>query len=167
MARSAKGAATNGSTEVAAVTGESKAAAGGRAVDMIPKNGATIQALFEVLQAAFYDSSIEADGDILTREDYRVWVQAPDSNVIRFLSQFSLNPAGGHADRLEYVNAVNSQLRLPRACLFEGKGRWWVIFDHYVYVDGGLPKSSFVAMLRRFHRALDGAIKVDANDVLA
>jgi hypothetical protein len=169
MAPRVTGPKTNGSqTEVAAVIGEPTAAAVPQPVDMmIPRNGATIAALFEVLQAAFYDASIEPDGDILTREDYRVWVQAPDTNAIRFLSQFSVKPSGDHADRLEYVNAVNGRLRIPRAALFKGTDQWWLIFDHYVYVDGGLPKSSFVAMLRPFHRSLDGAIKLDTKDVLA
>ena len=64
---------------------------------MITRETLSIARLMEVLTTAYVEASLDTDGDILTKEDYRVYVQVPaGADSIRFLTQFSAATGASH-----------------------------------------------------------------------
>ena len=134
---------------------------------MITKETLSIARLMEVLKAAYMEASLDSDGDIVTREDYRAYVQVPESaDAMRYLAQFSVNTSASRDGLLEFTNRVNAGLRVPRAYLVDADGRRSIVIDEYVYVDAGLEESSFISSLRRFHRSLRAVVQQDTDNVL-
>ena len=134
---------------------------------MITKESLSIASLMEVLKTAYVEASLDPDGDILSKEDYRVYVQVPaGADSIRFLTQFASSAGASRDGLLEYANRVNAQLRVPRAYLIDAEGRRSIVIDEYVYVDAGLAEASFISALRRFHRSLRSAVDQDTDNVL-
>jgi Putative bacterial sensory transduction regulator len=140
---------------------------------MITKDTLSIATLLDVLKAAFVEASVDGDGDIVTREDYRAYIQVPSgAECIRFLAQFSSTETATRDGLLSYANRVNAALRVPRAYLVEGAdipttGKRAMVIDEYVYVDAGLEEASFISSLRRFHRALRSVVEQDSDNVMA
>jgi hypothetical protein len=135
---------------------------------MITQEGLSTESLLEILKTAFVEASLDPDNDIVTKEDFHVYVQVPSgANAIRFMSQFTANPSADAPAVLVYVNRVNQNLRLPRAYSIDGPERRAVVFDQYVYIDAGIAESSFVSALRRFHRSIRSAVDQDTENALS
>jgi hypothetical protein len=133
--------------------------------DMFEPGTLSVATVKELLDAAYMSAEIDQDGDIVIREGYSVFVQVVgDGQAVRFMAQFSAKPEAPEADKLRFVNAVNWDLRLPRAALTTWGG---FLFDHYIYAEGGLPRKTLMLTLRRFQRALAQAVAEDEWGVLA
>jgi hypothetical protein len=132
--------------------------------EMITTEGLSIATIQQLLNDAYFEVSLDQDGDIVVKDQYRSWVQVPPSaDCVRFMSQFGAKPEAADVAKIAFANRVNQQLRVPRAYLNQHGG---FTFDHYVYVEGGLPKRNLVQVLRRFMRSLQMALDLDELDVV-
>jgi hypothetical protein len=130
---------------------------------LYPEN-VTKEGLKDLFVAAYMDASLDEDGDVLIKEQYRSYlIPSSDAAWIRLYSPFKGNPEATNDDKLAYANKVNKDLIIVRAYVNDNGG---FIFEEYLPVEGGITKRALVFAVRRFHRMLETAIRSDEKNVL-
>ncbi len=130
---------------------------------LYPEN-VTKEGLKDLFLAAYMDASLDEDGDVLLKENYRSYlIPSQDAAWIRVYSPFKGNEAVTLEDKLAYANKVNADLIIVRVYVTDKGG---FIFEEYLPVEGGITKRAIVLAVRRFHRMLDSAIRADDKNVL-
>lgn len=120
--------------------------------------------LYELFNAAFMNVSIDSDGDVRVDDTYGCWLfPHSEGRYIRLMSQFRPNPDALTADRLNFVNRVNDEIKLVRAYLRENGGFG---FDYYLMVDGGTTKRNIVNTTRLFLSILEDVAQFDTDNVM-
>lgn len=137
---------------------------GNLSADLLYPDGVTKEGLKDLFLAAYMDASLDDDGDVMVKEQYRTYlIPASDNAWIRLYSPFKTNEAAAPEDKLAYVNKVNADLIIVRAYVTEKGG---FIFEEYLPVEGGITKRALVLAVRRFHRMLEAAVRADVKNVL-
>ena len=107
----------------------------------------TLPRLKQVLDAAFVDSEIDAEGDLFVSQglDFPTWVALePDRKALNIYTCIGIRTSD--ADAFGAVNELNRSLILAQ---FHVKDRaLWA--NHWMSVDNGLQARQFVLTLRRF-----------------
>ena len=117
-----------------------------------------------LLDAAYLNVSLDEDGDVMVKDNFRFWVMPADNGRwIRLFAQFKGNPEASLGAKLEYVNAVNRDLHVVRAYLRDTGG---FTFDQYVQVEGGITRRAIVFAVRGFDNLLKSALDVDTGNVV-
>ena len=130
---------------------------------LYPEN-ITKEGLRDLFVAAYMDASLDEDGDVLVKEQYRSYlVPSNDAAWIRLYSPFKSNPSATLEDKLAWANKINADLIVVRTYVAESGG---FIFEEYLPVEGGITKRALVLATRRFHRMLESAIRSDDKNVL-
>ncbi len=133
-------------------------------VDMIYPEDVNVQELKRIFDAAFIAAEIDSDGDLVLKGRWRTFVEFPDSGrFIRFFSMFRAKDEHDMAPRIAYANRVNVKFNFIRVYSRE----WGMIFDTYVWVDGGVSKKGLVTAYNFFASLLDDSLAMGAEDVLA
>jgi hypothetical protein len=132
--------------------------------DLLYPENVTKEGLKDLFVAAYMDASLDEDGDVLIKEQYRSYlIPSSDAAWIRLYSPFKGNTEATQEDKLAYANKVNKDLIIVRAYVNDNGG---FIFEEYLPVEGGITKRALVFAVRRFHRMLETAIRNDEKNVL-
>jgi hypothetical protein len=132
--------------------------------ELIYPENITKEGLRDLFVQAYMDASLDEDGDVLVKEQYRSYlVPSSDAAWIRLYSPFKANEQAAQEDKLAYVNKINADLIIVRAYVNQNGG---FIFEEYLPVEGGITKRALVLATRRFHRMLESAIRADDKNVL-
>lgn len=114
---------------------------------LIEEEHVTLPRLKQVLDAAFVDSEIDAEGDLFVSQglDFPTWVALePDRKALNIYTCIGIRTSD--ADAFGAVNELNRSLILAQ---FHVKDRaLWA--NHWMSVDNGLQARQFVLTLRRF-----------------
>ena len=121
--------------------------------------------LHSLLDSAYMQVEMDADGDVFVKESYRCWLfPQPEGKHIRFLVQLRGNQESSLEDRLRYANAINDRLKLIRAYI-DSDGDFG--FDYYLAVDGGVTKKNIVFAVKYFLSLVTTAVQEDENNLIA
>ncbi|GAB2940726.1 hypothetical protein GCM10027280_31560 [Micromonospora polyrhachis] len=124
----------------------------------------TTEGLRRIFDSAYLETSLDDDGDLVVRDNYRVLVLPRENGErIRLMSMFGVDPDSALEDRLQLANKINDVMVLVRASVTE---RGSFCFDCDITVTGGLPIRTFMATFRRFLRCMEEALTLDEDDVL-
>ncbi|MDX2205078.1 MAG: hypothetical protein NW223_20180 [Hyphomicrobiaceae bacterium] len=114
---------------------------------LIEEEHVTLPRLKQVLDAAFIDSEVDAEGDLFVSEglDFPVWVALePDRKALNIYTCIGIRTSDEEA--LGPVNQLNQGLILAQ---FHVRDRaLWA--NHWMSIDNGLQARQFVLTLRRF-----------------
>jgi hypothetical protein len=125
----------------------------------------TVPALKAMFDAAYLETSIDSDGDLVIKDGYRCFLRPdPDGRLLAACSIFGAKEGASPAAKLEYVNRVNDQVKLIRASVMKD-GRYF--FDYYVPIEGGITKKAAVLAVRRFLSCLASAMAQDTDNVVS
>ncbi len=132
--------------------------------DIVQPEDVSKDMLLSLFRAAYMDVSLDSDGDIMLKDVYRSWVfPSNDGRLIRLMSQFNVNPKASHADKLAYVNKVNDEIVLIRACVTANGS---IRYDYHISVQGGTTRQGIVMAVKRFYSTLNTALEQDDRHVL-
>jgi hypothetical protein len=134
------------------------------ASEILTPDQISVQSLKELFEAAFMDAAIEDDGRLIVRDKYRIsftWHDARERIRVsaHLRSKDNVDPTA----KLRYVNYVNDQLSVVRACVTD-QGTFF--FDFYIPVVGGISRRAFVMAVRFFVDQVQAAIDIDKEDVV-
>ena len=133
--------------------------------EFIYPEGISIDALKTLFQEAYMDVSVDTDGDLVVKDNYRCYLRPdPDGRLISIYAIFGSNTEALQPDKLAYINLVNDQVKLIRASV-SANGKFF--FDYYLSVEGGISKRSIVMAVRRFFSCLGSALREDTGNVVA
>jgi predicted lipid carrier protein YhbT len=120
-----------------------------------------LRALFE---AAYMETRLDNDGDLVVSERYNVWVlPSPGGSYLRLMAPFRAAEQAEEDAKLRFVNTVNQQLIM--ICAYVGDGGA-LFFEHYISVEGGVTKKNIVLTVRKFGTLLAKLGEFDAENVL-
>ena len=132
--------------------------------DLITPENLSKDLLQELFQQAYLDVSRDEDGDLVVRDEYRCFVfPDADKRYIHFMSLFRGGAEATLEAKLAYVNRVNDEVVIVRACVTDAGG---ICFDYYVPVHGGITRAAVALMLRRFFATVRTALARDEGDVV-
>ncbi len=117
--------------------------------NFITAENLSVELLKEVFEAAYIETSVDDDGDLLVQEACKVFVR-PDldrKNNIRFFTLFSFNGNAGTMDQLVCANKINSEYLMVTACVTEVGG---LMFRYDLAMEDGISKKGLVLALKRF-----------------
>ncbi len=114
---------------------------------LIEEDQVTLGRLKQILDAAFIDSEIDAEGELFISQglDFPIWVALePDRKSLNIYTCVGMRKSD--AEALEAVNQLNQRLIIAQ---FHVKDRaLWA--NHWMSIDTGLLSRQFVLTLRRF-----------------
>lgn len=133
--------------------------------EFIYPEGINADALKTLFQEAYMDVSVDTDGDLIVKDNYRCYLRPdPDGRLISIYAIFGSSAEALQPDKLAYINRVNDQVKLIRASV-SANGKFF--FDYYLSVEGGISKRSIVMAVRRFFSCLGSALREDTDNVVA
>jgi hypothetical protein len=125
----------------------------------------TTDALKALFEEAFMEVSLDTDGDLIVKDNYRCYLRPDqDGRLISIYAIFGASETAAEAHKLAYVNRVNDQVKLIRASV-SANGKFF--YDYYLSVEGGVTKRSIVLAVRRFFSCLNSALREDSDNVVA
>jgi Putative bacterial sensory transduction regulator len=133
--------------------------------EFIYPEGINTDALKKLFEEAYMEVSIDSDGDLIVRDNYRCYLRPdPDGRLISIYAIFGADDKAVEADKLAYINRVNDQVKLIRASV-SSNGKFF--YDYYLSVEGGISKRAVVMAVRRFFSCLGSALREDTGNVVA
>jgi hypothetical protein len=133
--------------------------------ELIYPEGISGDALKAIFGEAFMDASLDTDGDLIVKDNYRCYLRPdPDGRLISIYAIFGAADNAAEADKLAYINRVNDQVKLIRASV-SSNGKFF--YDYYLSVEGGISKRAIVMAVRRFFSCLGSALREDTENVVA
>jgi hypothetical protein len=130
---------------------------------IITPENVTKELLKAICDAAYMETSVDADGDVVVRDGgiRGYLILSSHHRHIRIMAQFSVTEGANKFEVLEFLNRVNDEYVLVRCALINnGKG---VRFDHYVCLPGGVRPANLVQTIKRFLSIPPDAIKEHGN----
>lgn len=135
------------------------------AADAFTPDNTTPRALGHVFDAAMYDTTIDADGDLVVLDKYKVLVAVHERRFVRFLVVFALRDEALDSDVLLLVNRVNDRLICLRATA--NRDHKAFLIDWYLPLfDTGLSRKAVIRSFRLFTELLGAIGDLDEDDVL-
>lgn len=133
--------------------------------ELITPENLTKELLKDALDAAFMDTSYDADGDLRVRDRVNCLVMPNEERKdrIQLIALFGFKPETSELERLRAVNRINTEYIIVRAIM--GK-RDNLIFTWDLPVNGGLTKKAFVLAVKRFCAIPHAAVADCANDLV-
>lgn len=115
--------------------------------DTITKDNLSKDLLKSVLDAAMFESSYDADGDIVVSEQVRCFVlPSKEKGTIKLMTGYLFKQDVPNVARLEAVNKINVEYVLVRASVAGDV----LYMDHDILLNNGLSKRSFALTVKRF-----------------
>jgi len=117
--------------------------------ELITPENLSKELLKSILDAAYMDTSLDNDGDLIVRESINCWIipNAERKDKIELLSMFGFEPSSPRLQRLEFVNKVNSEFAFVKAIV---QSEETLHFQYDIMIAGGITKKAFVLAVKRF-----------------
>lgn len=118
------------------------------------------QLLQEAFDAAFMETSIDKDGDLVVEGDrFRSWIlPKSDGDMIKVMSLFGAEEGASASEHLQFVNRVNNQYLYLKVSSDLEKV---VSFESYIPVVGGVSRKNIVLATKLHHRVLNAVLSED------
>jgi hypothetical protein len=116
--------------------------------DLLSPENLSLPLLKSVLDAAFMETVMDTDGDLLVRDQINCYILLGEKkDRISFLARFGFKPEVSQAQRLECVNSINKDFLMVRAVAGEND---LLRFTYDLIVPAEITKKAFVLTLKRF-----------------
>jgi hypothetical protein len=143
---------------------DSASAGRSQAGEVLAAQDITPQALVSLFNDAYLSAALDDDGDCKISDSYNVYaIVDKEKKYIHFWLAIRCAEATTQAEKLAYVNKVNSEFLIVRARANERNIR----FDYYLWLEGGLTRAQIVMTYRKFMSCARGAISEDTTNVMA
>lgn len=117
---------------------------------IVSRENLTQQHLAEIFSNAYFDVK-EKDGKHFIRDVYSVWIEADEKGrFVKLESIFKKSPNAKQHDVLDAVNAINADYIMFRVYSVSDV----VIFEHYIWVEGGVLPKAIVQTYKFFNTIL-------------
>ncbi len=127
----------------------------------------TNESIRQIFDDAGFDAEIDDDGDVKLKntEGHTCFVRlsAKGPERLSWLSLWKGNPEKNAAQRLLYVNKVNTELIGPRAMVNSHDG---ITFQHVMFLQGGVTRKNIIHTTHRFFSMTGTAVGMDEDDVI-
>ncbi len=115
--------------------------------EIITPENLSKELLKSIFEAAFMETSIDAEGDLQVRDGIGCYVFAREDRI-RLMTLFRTKDGANRQELLEFANRVNDQYIIVRVTV-AGKGTT-ISFDYDIPVKGGITKQAVVLATKRF-----------------
>jgi hypothetical protein len=122
----------------------------------------SIEALRGLFETAMFDVRLDADGDLVVRDHYRVFVTARKNRPIRFVCVFGFRDNASEEAKSDLCRRINERLIIIRASVHEAT----LVIDWYLPTRGGVAKKAIVMALRQFSDMINSVGEYDTDDVM-
>jgi hypothetical protein len=133
------------------------------AVDLIKPENVSVELLNDIF-AAYMDTTIDEDGDLLVKGDCHVYVNVvPDKSAVRLMTIFRIKDDCSPAARLAAVNNINNDYMIVKAHCTENNK---LIFSYYFMLAGGLTRNALVRGVKLFDSIPRAAVYDYAREIV-
>ncbi|HOY43703.1 MAG TPA: YbjN domain-containing protein [bacterium] len=131
--------------------------------EIVQKDAVTIQWLHKLFDDAYMKTSIDKEGDLMVQGSHKIWVEVDGKQrFVRFMSAFNTDGKAANTAILEYVNLVNTEQIFIRANALKNT----VIYDYYLWMEGGVTRKNFVFACKEFEVAVEAALEKDKANLI-
>ena len=132
--------------------------------DLITSDNLSTEMLKAVFDAAFMETKVDNDGEIIVQEKLKVRVRVNEERKdrIRLLSIFGFKSDSSPLARLQCVNQINVEYIMVCASAEQNL----LFFRYDLMVAGGLTKKALVMAVKRFATIPLGAVADHGKDIV-
>lgn len=131
--------------------------------ELITRDNVSIDFLRQLFDEAYYETSIDTDGDLIVMGTIKHYLRVPDSKrYVRIFSVFRLNEDVDPITRNCYANRVNLELNVVRAYVNDSIFG----FDFYVWLEGGVTRKNLILSFKTFSEFVREALHKDKDNVI-
>ena len=130
--------------------------------DLILPENLSKEALKEIFDNAFMETSFDKDGDLRVRDGNSCFV-FPREDRIRLLSVWGFKPETPAQKRQEFVEQVNKEFIMVRATVGP---KDILFFDYDISIRGGILKKMLVLTTKRFLSIARGAVQEYGSEIV-
>lgn len=137
--------------------------------ELIPESAVTVGKLQETFEQAFYNCSIDDDGDLLIMGVERpVYIRiAKSASLLSYLDLLRFVESATLALRLSLVNRINFSLMMARF-VFDEDDPDYLVADYQLPIEGGVLPYQVVSATRSFSSIVSAALRsFDKDDIIA
>ena len=114
--------------------------------ELITADNVSKELLQSIFDAAFMETSIDGDGDLVVKNDFWTFVLPyKEARYINILTFFDFKPEATMSQRLDCANNINKDFVIARAAVMSN-GKLFLSYDFSL--DGGLSKKYFVLTVK-------------------
>lgn len=132
--------------------------------DLITAENLSPELLKSVFDAAFMETKLDADGEIIVQDEVKVRVQVNQERKdrVRLLSAFGFKSDSQPLARLQCANQINAEYIMVCASAEED-----ILFFRYdLLVAGGVTKKALVMAVKRFASIPQGAVTDHGKEIV-
>ncbi len=126
-------------------------------MNLITKDNYSTEALLAIFEAAFFNCSIDKDGDLLVCSEYRVMVKG-NGLFVQLITIFTAQKGASRLALLEAINKMNMDLSVPRAYALTDGFDHALVLDYNVTIGDGLSPRSLIESFRFYETCVRRAI---------
>jgi hypothetical protein len=135
------------------------------AEELITQDNLSKELLKSVLDAAYMDAVIDADGDLVVKDEgCYILINKATDRIGLITGWFAFEPSASEFQKLEFVNRINNGYVMVRAVVRKD-GNLQFCFD--ISVAGGITKKAFVIAVKRFCSIPPLAIRDHGSGIVA
>jgi len=141
----------------------------GDTAELISKDELTSAKLLDVYKRAYFDASLDSDGEVRLSIDGLLMfaVTDPDRGLLRFRLGFSVKSDATRQQLLELCNRINDQLIFIRASFpVSMEPRLGVLLDYYLDTTSGVTGHEIINGTRRFRAVVSGLPPLDTDHIV-
>jgi len=134
--------------------------------EILAENEVTTPTLDELFKQAFFQTTVDSDGDLIVQSDGpRVIVTVDEQKkLVKFMAVYGLKEAAALEHKLALVNRMNDEIIYVR---FSVPRDDILVADYFLLFQEGIPAFQLVSSLRLFARVVPAAIRAcDQQDLV-
>lgn len=137
--------------------------------ELISKDDLTAARVLEIYQHAYFDASLDPDGEIkIVLDGIKMYAIAePQRGLLRLRVGVGIRPGVTRQQALEFCNRVNDKLIFIRACVPAAAPQLVVIFDHFLDTTVGVTGLEIIDETRRVRTVMNSLPALDTDKVLS
>lgn len=138
------------------------------ALQLIEENEVTTDILVDLFEQAFYETSVDSDGDVLVNVDtYKVFVILDqDRKLLKYMALHAVKESASPESKLALVNKLNDEYIFCRFSI-HGQNSNQLIADYFLSYEKGVTGYQIIRSLRLFGRLVPASIRdCDEDDLV-
>ena len=120
---------------------------------MITKDDHSTETLKGIFDAAFFDCTLDKDGDLVVTSDYRIIVKS-NPMLVQFVAVFAAKKGASRLTLLESINTMNLDLSVPRAYALTDGFDHALVLDYTLTIGEGVTPKTLVEAFRFFETCI-------------
>ncbi len=137
---------------------------------LVSKENLSLALAADIFESAYLSVTDKNEGGFTVSEggrSARITIDEKGKRFVCFRALYRPKAGTTHAQRVDYINKVNESLITVRAEIAEHSDLNAFVFDYYLWVEGGVTHRNVVMAFKAFLATLEGALELDAEDVIA